>query len=330
MRGLFTCSVVLSVVLVPGGCFPGSCGPESGTHDHSGNSDGPTSCLDVIDSSIMPPLDCTPPEAGSNSYDGCTHNTPCGPVYGCPLERPGQVQSSIQTVYTPPDPSFVPPTTLLPPMGASMDARATGWFTRGDGTLNTGSCAFAPVQSLYGVALSSRNFGNADWCGACAEVVGTSGKRVRVQIVDQCSGCHDQSLDIPSGPETPFSVIRDADFHNAYQCPGYDGSEPISWHIVPCEAVGGIRISYLVGYNKWTPAVRILNHRLPIVRLEEQVDNVWTTINRTQDNKYVLQSRTTNTTIPVILRITAMDGATITGTFPTFEPEKIYECTSQF
>ena len=91
-----------------------------------------------------------------------------------------------------------------------------------------------------------------------------------------------------------------------------------------------MRVSYLDGYNEWTPAIRLLNHRLPIATLEEQFDGQWTTLSRETDNKYVLNARTGDTTIPVVIRITAVDGATITGTFPTFTPAKLYEATSQF
>ena len=101
-----------------------------------------------------------------------------------------------------------------------------------------GQLQLPPVRDLTGVALSTKDFGHADWCGACAEIVSVSGKRVRVQIVDQCSGCKDLSLDVPSGPNTPGSLLSDPDLLTAYECPGYDGSLPIAWHIVPCETEG--------------------------------------------------------------------------------------------
>lgn len=289
-----------------------------------------TSCTRLVPDTVSPAINCTPKKAGTSEYDGCTPNTPCGPVHGCPLEVCDGVDGSITTTYAAGNGSYVPPTTLLPAAGTEMSGRATGWFARGDGTLDQGSCAFAPVRNLTGVALATVNFGNADWCGACAEVVGISGTRVRVQIVDQCAGCHNYSLDIPGGADTPLSLLDDPDFATAYKCTGYDGSLPITWKIVPCETEGGVRVSYLDGYNKWTPAIRLLNHRLAIAMLEEQFEGQWTTLSRETDNKYILHTRSNDTTVPVILRITAIDGATITGTFPTFEPSKLYEATSQF
>jgi hypothetical protein len=214
-------------------------------------------------------------------------------------------------------------------MGTEMTGRGTAWFARGDGTLDRGSCGYAAVRDLTGVALTSIDFGQADWCGACAEVVSVSGTRVRVQIVDQCAGCADRSLDLPGGTDTPFSLLDDPGFTTAYQCPGYDGSLPLAWKVVPCETEGGLRVAYLDGYNAWTPAIRLSNHRLPIAMLEEQFDGQWTTRARTTDNKYVLHTRT-DTTVPIVIRVTAVDGSTISGTFPAFVPARVYEATSQF
>lgn len=298
----------------------GSCVPENQQ----------TSCIRTVPESIAPTIDCTPPKPGTPEYDGCTPNTPCGALNGCPLELCDPTDELVEAAYAPGPPGFIPPPTLLPPAGTEMLGRGTGWFARDDGTLDTGTCSFTPVRNLTGVALSTKNFGKADWCGACAEVVSESGKRVRVQIVDQCAGCDEQSLDMPAGADTPFSMLTDPDFQTAYQCPGYDGSLPISWHIVPCETEGGLRISYLEGFNAWQPAVRFSNHRLAIVRVEEQWEGAWKTLDRLEDNKYFLTPRPTDAPTPMVLRVTAIDGSTITATFPPFEPIKIHEAKAQF
>lgn len=288
------------------------------------------SCLRTVPESIAPAISCTPKKAGSPGYDGCTPNTPCGTLNGCPLERCDPVDGVVEAIHTTGSPSFVPPATLLPPMGTEMLGRGTGWFARGDGTPDLGSCGYPAVRNLTGVALSTKNFGHADWCGACAEVVSESGRRVRVQIVDQCTGCKALSLDIPGGADTPFGLLTDPNFATGYQCAGYDGSLPISWHIVPCEVEGGILVAYLEGFSAWSPAIRLLNHRLNVVMLEEQFGGQWTTLARQDDNKYFLAARTGAAPVPVVLRVTAIDGATVTATLPAFEPGKLYEAKGQF
>lgn len=288
-----------------------------------------SSCVRQVPESVAKSIACTPKSAASG-YDGCTANTPCGAVTGCPLERCDTPDGVVDATYTPPNPAFTPPPMSLPPVGTELHGHATAWFARGDGTLNTGSCGFVPVRNLTGVALATRNFGEADFCGACAEVVATSGKRVRVQIVDQCVGCKEYGLDIPQGVDAPYTMLDDPSIPNTYQCPGYDGSIPITWRIVPCETNGGLRVSYLEGYNKWTPAVRLSNHRLSIAQVEEQFDGKWSVLPRKGDNKYVLAPRTGDTTVPITLRVTAVDGATITATFPTFVERKLVEARAQF
>lgn len=292
--------------------------------------DQQTSCIRDVPSSIAPPIDCTPKKAGSAEYDGCTPNTPCGPLNGCPLERCDGVDGVVEATYAAGPIGFTPPTTLLPPAGTEMQGWMTGWFARGDGTLDTGSCSYPPVRNLTGVALSVHHFGQADWCGACAEIVSRSGKRVRVQIVDQCTGCKELSLDVPGGPDTPLSMLEDPEFGGAYLCPGYDGSLPISWHIVPCETEGGVRVWYIEGFNAWTPAIRLGNFRLNVVKLEENFGGEWKTLDRQGDNKYFLTPRQSADPVDVVLRITALDGSTITATLPSFEPKKLYEMKAQF
>jgi len=290
----------------------------------------PTVCSRIVPESVAPSIDCTPLPLASGVYDGCSiSNTPCGPVYGCLLERNETVGSVVATTYSPSVTGYTPPQTTLfgsaPPMGTVVTGKGSGWFGRGDGTLATGSCAFPPVNDIMVAALTSQQFGNADWCGACAEVVGRSGERVRVEIVDQCTGCAPGGLDLASGADSPYEMLN---------LPGNpdvcrDGLQPISWKLVPCEASGGIVIHYVAGYNRYTPAVQIRNHRLPIVKLEDYYNGVWNERQRTADNKYFLVTRD-GTALPLTLRVTAVDGATITGTFPAFVPDDNYEASSQF
>ena len=91
-----------------------------------------------------------------------------------------------------------------------------------------------------------------------------------------------------------------------------------------------MRVAYLAGFNAWTPAIRLSNFRLNVVALEENFAGVWKTLPRQDDNKYLLTPRPTDAPTPVVLRLTAIDGATISATFPSFEPSKLYEAKAQF
>ena len=177
-----------------------------------------------------------------------------------------------------------------------------------------------------GAALTMRQFGQADWCGACAEVVGRSGQRVRVMIIDQCAGCADGGLDLPSGEDSPYRMLN---------LPGNPdvcrtGLQPIEWRIVPCETDGGVIVHYTEGFNQWTPAIQIRNHRLPIVRVDDFVEGQWREIDREAHNQYYLTPRSDSQAQPLIIRVTAIDGSQISGTFPPFEAGMNYETRHQF
>jgi expansin (peptidoglycan-binding protein) len=301
------------------GCSGPAAGPPAG---------GTAVCDRLVPEAVAPAISCTPLALGPG-YDGCTaSNLACGPVRGCLLERNEALTSVVTTTRGAAPAGFVPPATLLPPMGTPITGKGSGWFTRGDGTLATGSCAFPPVDDIMVAALTSQQFGNADWCGACAEVVGRAGTRVRIVIVDQCSGCAPGGLDLAAGADSPYVMLNLPG--NPDTC--RDGWLPLTWRVVPCETTGGLVVHYLAGYNRFTPAVQVRNHRLPLVKLEELFRGVWTEIPRRADNKYVLQDRTqvSEVGLPLTLRVTAIDGSTIAGTFPPFAPGSSHEATHQY
>lgn len=290
--------------------------------------DGTTVCNRVVPESVSPSIPCTPQPLGSG-YDGCSgSNTACGPVLGCVLERNESIAETISTSRAGPQAGFQPPARALPSMGTSVTGRGSAWFTRGDGTLATGSCSLPPVKDIMVAALTSQQFGNADWCGACAEVVGRSGTRVRIEIVDQCSGCAPGGLDLAAGADSPYVMLNLPG--NPDTC--RDGLLPITWKIVPCEVNGGIVVHYVDGYNVYTPAIQIRNHRLPLVKFEEFYLGQWLDVPRRADNKYVLPDRTSSATVglPITIRVTAEDGSTITGTFPPFVAGGNHEASDQF
>jgi expansin (peptidoglycan-binding protein) len=299
---------------------------DGATPEAGGDADDQTVCSRTVPDSVMPSIDCTPKVYGQG-WDGCSANTPCGSVTGCLGERGVEpMQGTITTDYAPGSPDFVPPGTKLPAAGTSIDAVATGWFARGDGTLATGSCALPPVRDIMVAALSSKQFGSAEWCGACAEVVGLSGWRVRIMLIDQCTGCTDFGLDMGAGEDSPFNMIDDPSITASCRV----ASQPIRWKIVPCEVAGGVIVDYLEGFNAWTPAVRIRNYRIELVKLEERISDAWVELPRTADNKYLLTPRSSDAGGSNTLRFTAIDGARISGTFPPFEPGARWETTTQF
>ena len=225
-------------------------------------------------------------------------------------------------------------------MGIWMHAQSTAWFARSESVKTIGdtdsySCGLVQ-RDLMMMAIPSTQFGQvtdssstrdnlAYWCGACAELVGPTGKRARVQIVTQRTPDPGQeisnaySIDLPasigSNVDTPFSMIEG----NTCVAGGVSGL-PVDYQIVPCEVCGGI----VLAFDQWAQ-IRVHNHRLPIVRVEYESGGSWKAIHRDSVNQFYEPSGLGAT---AHLRITAIDGSTIDGTFPT--SKGAYEADTQF
>jgi hypothetical protein len=343
---------------------PVSC--EEAPADRSSRDTPLTVCTRTVPEEVAPSIQC---EESAPKPSQCTAHEPCGAVTGCALERNEAIAATVTTTYSPGPTDYHPPAPPawegeepIAPMGAWMQGESTGWFARpraGEpqtigGTDQPGSCDVTPVRDLMIVAISSRQYGierpkDGDfsnpvpemqpgvynysyWCGSCAELVGRSGRRVRVQVVTQCTGCPANHIDLPANyageaADTPFAMIDDPT-NQADVCEG--GRQPVSWRIVPCEVCGGVVLSYVPGFNAYTPAFTIRNHRLPIVGAEAKHDGQWVKVQRSMTNWFFPPRSAAELDQPLEVRITAIDGATITGSFPPYEAGRSYETTNQF
>jgi hypothetical protein len=272
-------------------------------------------------------------------------------MIGCTIDRNLTIAGTVQSTYTPGPANYAPPepphdngADPISPMGTWMHVESTAWFARpalntAQTILNTdqpGSCGIV-ARDLMIVAIPTPQFGQNDnpapdvwnlayWCGACAEVVGPTGKRVRVQVVTQRAYDGDgnfYSIDLPGNQipdtrvDTPFSMIDDNEICKI--------GLPVDWRIIPCEVCGGIVLTYVPGYNTGTPTFRILNHRLPIVDAYYMTGGSWQRLQRDSVNQYH-----TGAANPMHVRIVAIDGSTIEGSFPAYTSGKSYEAASQF
>jgi hypothetical protein len=336
---------------------PGTCAEPPA--DRSSLSSPLASCTRTVPEDVASSIQCS---ADTAKPANCTAHQPCGAVTGCLLERNEAIVSMVQTTYVAGPSSYQPPaapawpgSVPIAPMGTWMHGAATGWFARPltnepqlvSGTDQPGSCGFPPSRDLMIVAISSKQFGiennlGADkdgvysyayWCGACAELVGRSGRRVRVQVHTQCTGCPDNHIDLPASSEqdtrndTPFAMIDDPQDGNNV-CEG--GSQPVDWRIVPCETCGGIVLSYPDGFDRFTPAFFVDNHRIPIVKAEVKTGGSWVQVQRTSNNWFYPTRATSEINSSMEVRVIAIDGATITGAFPAYEAGKSYEASNQF
>lgn len=187
------------------------------------------------------------------------------------------------------------------------------YYTFADGS---GACSFDPSPNdLMIAALNFPDWSTSAWCGACADVQGPSGS-VRIRIVDQCPEC--QSGDLDFSPQA-FAALADPSL----------GRVPITWKFVACDVTGPVRYRYKDGANQWWTAVQIQNSRLPVTKLEWSVDGAsWNPTVKT-DYNYFLDDQGFGPD-PVKVRITAVDGQSLTDDLPVVQELLVVAGASQF
>ena len=112
-----------------------------------------------------------------------------------------------------------------------------------------GHCSFEPSgeSPLLVAALSDADYDDARACGSCVRVEGPEGS-VEVRIVDRCPGCRAGDIDL-----SPEAFERIA--------PLSAGRVDVTWHEIPCEGQGTIRLHFKDGSNPWWTAIRVDRHR---------------------------------------------------------------------
>jgi expansin (peptidoglycan-binding protein) len=145
------------------------------------------------------------------------------------------------------------------------------WY-RADGT---GACSFDPSpDDLLVAAMNQAEYGEAAYCGACAEVKGPAGD-VTVRIVDLCPSCSKGALDLS---REAFARIAQLSA----------GRVPIAWTVVPCPVGGPISYHFKEGSNRWWSAIQVRNHRHRIARFEYRASNgSWRSVARKSYNYFV-------------------------------------------
>ncbi|HEY6726176.1 MAG TPA: expansin EXLX1 family cellulose-binding protein [Polyangiaceae bacterium] len=199
--------------------------------------------------------------------------------------------------------------------GAAFGERRSGEATYYAAT-GAGACMFdESPNDLMVAAINAPDWSGSGWCGACARVDGPMGT-ITVRIVDLCPEC--QSGDLDLSPQA-FEQIA----------PLAHGRVGIDWTFVSCDVSGSVQYRYKDGTNPWWTAVQVLNHALPIAALEWSNDGSAFRAAERQDYNYFLDASGFGEN-PVTVRITAVDGQTLTDTLPGPQELLVVEGDAQF
>ncbi|MGZ3422856.1 MAG: expansin EXLX1 family cellulose-binding protein [Polyangiales bacterium] len=196
------------------------------------------------------------------------------------------------------------------PFGAVEDGIATFYDATGEG-----NCSFdASPDDLDVVALDSRQYQNAAWCGACVKVDGPKGT-VKVRVVDKCPTCESRThIDMS---KSAFAKIADPSA----------GRVNVKWQFVPCAVTGPISYRFKEGSNAYWSAIQIRNHRMPIKSVEANVKGAWIALTRA-DYNYFLYEKGLGAG-PYDLRVTSIEDKTVEDTGIPFAEATVANGKSQ-
>jgi expansin (peptidoglycan-binding protein) len=175
-----------------------------------------------------------------------------------------------------------------------------------------GACSFDPSPGdLDVVALDDATYGAAPWCGACLEVTGPKGV-TRVRAVDRCPECEPGHIDLSKQAFVKIANSLD------------DGKVAVSYEFVACDVTGTIGYRYKDGSSRYWTAIQVVNHKLPITKLEYQDGGQWKEITRLDYNYFVKDEGGVGAQPNgLALRVTAVDGQVLTDTLPAFGDEPL-------
>lgn len=138
----------------------------------------------------------------------------------------------------------------------------------------SGNCSFDPTPGDLNVAaLNTTDYAGSAMCGACLAITGPNGS-ITVRVVDRCPGCAPGDVDLS---ERAFAAIA----------PLERGRVPITWRVVPCAVDGPMRYRFKEGSSEYWVGIQVRNHRMPIAKLEAEVNGSFREIPRESYNYFV-------------------------------------------
>lgn len=180
-----------------------------------------------------------------------------------------------------------------------------------------GNCSFAASPDAMDVAaMNAEEYAGSAVCGECVKAKGPKGE-VTVRIVDQCPECKKGHLDMS---KEAFAKIADVSA----------GRVDIEWSVVTCGVSGPVKYHFKDGSSKWWTAIQVLNHRLPITKLEVKKagSSAYEEVAREDYNYFVADGGVGDG--PFSVRITGVGGSTLEDTLPGVTSDTTVDGAAQF
>jgi expansin (peptidoglycan-binding protein) len=199
----------------------------------------------------------------------------------------------------------------------------TATFYDADGA---GNCGFDPSPNDLMVVAPNKDryYDGSAICGACMRVTGPNGA-ITVRVVDSCpddgnGDCGTTGADLDLSADA-FAALDDPD----------RGITQVSFQLVPCEVTGPMRFRFKDGSSRWWAGIQVLNHRLPVAKLEVATGGgAFTELSREDDDYFIAASGISGAANGLRVRVTSSTGAVVEDTLPGIEDGATVDGANQF
>lgn len=168
----------------------------------------------------------------------------------------------------------------------------------------------------YLAGVSHTYAGSGSVCDACILVKTATGKSIVLRVVTY--GDANSPGDIDVSPNA-YTMLNTGEYPRT-----------MTWEFAKCPDEGGIAYEYQGGSNVWWTSLWVRNPRVPLTKVE---------VKSTNHPNFIEMARGTDGTLTdasgfgegaFTLRLTGLDGQTITHDFASFTPGELVQTTDQF
>ncbi|XP_077978908.1 uncharacterized protein LOC144434331 [Glandiceps talaboti] len=199
--------------------------------------------------------------------------------------------------------------------GGPFTGKAT-FFTDTASIIATGSgkCMLTSDDTMV-AGRAAVDFDNSEVCGQCAEVTGPYGDKITVRIIDECSDCLDDSLNLS---EEAFEILE-SDLNV--------GIIDITWSVVTCPITDDIQYRFKAGSSQYWFGIQAIDHLYPIslMQVRESGSSTWVDLERQDYNFFLKPTSVATLNAPMDIKLTSTNGFIVQDTI-----SQIYSSEDQY
>ena len=188
----------------------------------------------------------------------------------------------------------------------------TGSFTNSCGPY---ASSIEAMEGVYLAGLDNSFNGDGSLCDACILMQTAKGKSIVLRVITTGVSAAPTNADIS---QEAYSVINEG-----------ENPRTMTWQLVQCPDTGTLQYQYQTEANAYWTSLWVRNGRAPITTVEVMPtgSTAWSALTRGTDGTLTDASGFGSGAFK--LRVTGMDGTTVTDSFPSFTPGAVVASTQQ-